>query len=126
MDYMNISPLTLSFVGDGVYTLEVRKRLAKFNRPVGELHSACVSFVNATAQAKAFKVIEHLLTENETAVFKKGRNAHTNGSPQNSTVGEYHIATGVEALFGYLYLSGQSDRINELFKVIFDAQSEQK
>ena len=124
MNFATVSPLTLSFVGDGVYTLEVRKHIAKVNRPVGDMHNLAVGYVNATAQAKAYKLIEPLLTETEISVFKRGRNAHTNGTPQNSTVGEYHTATGVEALFGYLYLSEQHNRISELFKVIFGQETQ--
>jgi len=123
MNFSTVSPLTLSFVGDGVYTLAVRRYLSQVNRSVGELHKLAVKYVNATAQSKAFKVIEPLLTETEMSVFKRGRNAHTTSTPQNSTVGEYHTATGVEALFGYLYLFEQHTRIDELFAVIFENEA---
>ena len=115
-----LSPTTLAFVGDGVFSLLVREKLCKFDRPSGELHSRSVKLVNATAQAKAFKVIEPMLSETETSVFKRGRNAHTNTTPKNSTNGEYHTATGLESLFGYLYLKGDKNRIDELFSVIWD------
>lgn len=120
MDIKNLSPLTLSFVGDAVYGLLVREKLAEINRPAGELHSASVKLVNATAQSNAFKLIESELTENELSVYKRGRNAHVNSVPKNSSVGEYHSATGLEALFGYLYLSGNEIRARELFKIIFE------
>ena len=80
-----LSPTTLAFVGDGVFSLLVREKLCQFDRPSGELHSRSVKLVNATAQAKAFKVIEPMLSETETSVFKRGRNAHTNTTPKNST-----------------------------------------
>lgn len=115
-----LSPTTLAFVGDGVFSLLVRERLCQCDRPSGELHSRSVKLVNATAQAKAFKIIEPKLTEDEIAVFKRGRNAHTSTTPRHSTNGEYHTATGLEALFGFLYLKGENNRINELFSVIWD------
>ncbi len=115
-----LNPATLAFMGDGVYTLLVRERLSAVSRPSGELHSLSVKLVNATAQAKSFKLIEPMLTEQETAIFKRGRNAHTNTTPKNSTNGEYHTATGLETLFGFLYLGGQVERMQELFSVIWN------
>ncbi len=115
-----LNPATLAFMGDGVYTLLVREKLSEVSRPSGELHSLSVKLVNATAQAKSFKLIEPMLTEQETAVFKRGRNAHTSTTPKNSTNGEYHTATGLETLFGFLYLGGQHERIKELFSVIWN------
>lgn len=114
-----LSPSVLAFVGDGVYGLYVRTALAQVNRPSGELHRLSVKLVNASAQAKAFTLIEPLLTEKELSVFKRGRNFHTSSTPKNATGGEYHTATGVEALFGFLYLSGKSKRADSLFEVIW-------
>lgn len=116
-----LSAGTLAFVGDAVYGLLVRQRLAETNRPIGELHRLSVTFVNANSQAEAFKIIEPLLTEKEISQYKHGRNLHTNNVPKQSTVAQYHSATGLEALFGYLHLSGQFDRINELFELIWQA-----
>ena len=118
-----LSAGTLAFVGDAVYGLLVRERLAEINRPIGELHRLSVTFVNANSQAEAFKVIEQLLTEKELSQYKHGRNLHTNNVPKQSTVAKYHSATGLETLFGYLHLSGQFDRINELFELIWQAKS---
>lgn len=115
-----LSPSTLAFLGDAVYGLEVRKRLCTVNRPSGTLHSMSVRLVNATAQAQAFKLIEGLLNEEEMQAFKKGRNMHLSSIPKNSTVGEYHTATGLETLFGFLFLKQSSDRIEELFSVIWE------
>lgn len=117
-----LSAGTLAFVGDAVYGLMVRRRLAEINRPIGELHRLSVTYVNANAQAEAFKIIEPILTEEEMTQFKHGRNLHTNNVPKNSTQAQYHAATGIEALFGYLHLSGKNERLNELFDVIWNNQ----
>ena len=111
IDLHTLSPLALAFVGDGVYSLMVRERLlCEANRPVNDLHRQSVRDVRAEAQAAAMgRILEHL-TEEEEAVFKRGRNAHTARSGA-----DYHRATGLEALFGYLYLDGRIDRIRELF-----------
>ena len=122
MDVNLLSPGALAFVGDAFYGLLVREMLAEINRPSGELHSASVKLVKAGAQAEAFKIIEPLLGEEELAIYKRGRNTHVNSIPKNATVGEYHSATGVEALFGYLHLSGNDERARELFKVIAEQQ----
>jgi ribonuclease-3 family protein len=113
-----LSPSTLAFVGDAYYGLLVREILAETNRPSGELHSRSVKLVKAGAQAEAYKIIEPHLTDKEITIYKRGRNAHVNSVPKNSTVGEYHSATGVETLFGFLHLSGQDDRAKELFSLI--------
>ena len=120
METNNLSPGTLAFVGDAYFGLLVRERLAEINRPSGELHSKSVKIVNASAQAKSFKLIEPILTEKELSVYKRGRNSHVNSIPKNSSVGEYHSATGLEALFGYLRLSKQEERATELFSIIWD------
>ncbi len=121
MDNPNLlSPSVLSFVGDAVYGLYVRTYLAEVNRPSGELHKLSVKLVNATAQAQAFHLIEAELSEKELSVFKRGRNFHTGNTPKNSTGGEYHLATGLETLFGFLYLSGENDRAKELFDIIWN------
>ncbi len=114
-----ISPLTLAFVGDGVYDLLVREYLVKnANRPVGMLNKLKVSLVNCKSQAKFAMHIMPSLTDRELSVYKRGRNAAPKCTPKNSSVADYHSATGLEALFGYLYLSGESDRIKELFGLI--------
>ena len=115
-----LNPSVLSFVGDGVYTLLVREKLSAVNRRSGDLHALSVEFVRASAQAKAFSVIAEDLTEHELAVFKRGRNFHTGNTPKNSTKSEYHIATGIETLFGYLHLNGDKARITELFDKIWE------
>lgn len=122
MENVNLlSPSVLAFVGDAVYGLYVRTKLAEVNRPSGELHKLSVEYVKASAQAKAFAVIESMLSEKEMSVFKRGRNFHTSSTPKSATGGEYHTATGLECLFGYLYLSGMKDRADELFGIIWNS-----
>lgn len=114
-----ISPLTLAFIGDGVYDLLVRDRLVRTaNRPVGELNKIKVSLVNCKSQAEFAKQIMPSLTEKELAVYKRGRNAAPKCTPKNGSAADYHSATGLEALFGYLHLNGDNERIKELFNLI--------
>ena len=116
-------PATLAFVGDAYFGLLVRLKLAETERPIGELHSLSVKLVNANAQALGVAEIEPLLTEEELSVFKRGRNLHTKNTPKNSTVAQYHAATGLECLFGYLKLSGNTERAEELFGIIWENQN---
>lgn len=119
------SPLTLAFIGDGVYDLLVRDYLVKIaNRPVGELNKMKVSFVCCEAQSKLMDALIPELSEQELSVFKRGRNAQTNSTPKNARLADYHKATGFEALFGYLYISGEQERINTLFSLITEKHSE--
>lgn len=111
--------LTLAFVGDSVYELLVREYLlSKGKRQVGELNKEKVAMVCCAAQTKAFDIIKELLTEEEEGVFRRGRNVQVNSVPKNSSLKDYHTATGFEALFGYLYLSGRTERIYELFSAV--------
>jgi len=114
-----LSPLSLAFVGDAVYSLWVREAEVARGGNIGALHSASVEKVNAAAQAKAAEKITEHLSEREEAIFKRGRNAQTGTGAKGATQAEYHMATGLEALFGWLYLSGQIDRARELFNIIF-------
>ena len=111
-----ISMLGLAHIGDAVYELLVRTRLcADGHKAVLDLHRSTVALVNAPAQAAAMKRLVPLLTADETAVYKRGRNAKVHSVPQRADISEYHAATGLEALFGWLYLTGQHERIGELF-----------
>ncbi len=120
-----LSPSVLCFVGDAVYGLYVREHLATVNRPSGELHRLSVKLVNASAQAKAFEIIEQMLTEDEISVFKRGRNFHTSTTPKSATNREYHIATGLECLFGFLHLAEKKERASELFEKIWESMGVQ-
>ena len=116
-----VSVLGLAYIGDGVYELLVRTwLLSHAHTAVLDLHRLTVSLVNASAQAEGFTVLSDLLTDEEKAVFKRGRNAKVNQIPHHATSGEYHTATGLEALFGWLYLTGKQDRIQELFSCIMN------
>ena len=111
-----IGMLSLAHVGDAVYELLVRGRLCADNRTaVTQLHRLTVSQVNAAAQAKAAEKILPLLTEEERGVYKRGRNTKVNSVPHHAEIAQYHAATGLEALFGWLYLLGRRDRLEELF-----------
>ncbi len=115
------SPLTLAFIGDTVFDLLVREKLiTECNRPVKELHKIAATKVCASSQSEGIKKLLPLLTEEETDVFKRGRNAHPGSLPKNQSPADYHYATGLEALFGWLYLSGKEERIKELFGIIFE------
>lgn len=120
-DINRISMLGLAHIGDSVYELLVRTMLcATGHQAVNDLHKQTVSYVNAAAQAKAAGKILPELTEEEQAVYKRGRNCKVNSVPHNATLGQYHAATGIEALFGWLYLKGETGRIDALFARIME------
>lgn len=114
-----LSPLTLAFIGDGVFELFVRERLVcQANCPVNSLHKKTVAQVCCGAQAKAAEKIIPLFTQEEQEVYKRGRNAHTSHTPKNAEPADYHAATAFEALFGYLYLKGNISRLREFFSIL--------
>lgn len=118
-DVNKISMLGLAHVGDAVYELLYRSKLCTDGHTaVAEMHRMTVAFVRAEAQAEAAAKLLPVLTQDETSVFKRGRNAKVNSVPHNADIGQYHAATGLEALFGWLYLLGRTERINELFNII--------
>jgi ribonuclease-3 family protein len=117
-----LSPLTLAFTGDAVFSLYIREMLVcEANRPVGQLHKLSVNWVKAEAQSKGMHAILPILTEKESEVFKRGRNAHTSHTPKNQSGCDYHYATGFEALVGYLYLKDETERLNELLDEVIKA-----
>ena len=120
-DANNYSPLSLAFLGDSVYDTLVRDHLLrKANMPVAKLHSAKVRLVCAEFQSDAYGLLEENLTEHELAVLKRGRNATGNTVPKHADAAQYRRATAVECLFGYLFLTGQDQRIIELFELIIN------
>ena len=111
--------LGLAHIGDAVYELLTRTMLCRTGHTsVTELHRLTVSMVNAPAQAKAAEMLLPVLSPDELAVYKRGRNTKVNSVPQKADIAEYHAATGLEALFGWLYLQDRTERINELFSMI--------
>lgn len=118
-----LSGLTLAFFGDSVYEVLVREKIVtNGNMPVNKLHNAAVEMVKAGFQAAAYEFILPHLTEEEQLIAKRGRNATGNKVPRSSNPKDYRRATGLEALFGYLYLIGDDERISTLFKMICDAR----
>ncbi len=120
-DVNKISILGLAHVGDGVYELLVRSMLCESGHTaLMDLHRSTVKQVKAAAQAEAAAKLTGVLNDEERAIFKRGRNAHVHSVPKNADIGQYHAATGLEALFGWLYLQGRLERINRLFAVIME------
>lgn len=118
-ELLNLSSLALAHVGDGVYDLMVRAYLCKCGKATaGGLHRETVCRVSAPAQALAMDIIEPMLSEEELAVFRRARNTKVHFIPKHASRAQYQRATGFEALFGSLYLSGRHGRISELFDAI--------
>ena len=116
-DVRGYSPLTLAFIGDSIYELYVRTHIVKnTDAPANQLHKRCVQYVKAEGQCEAFDRIEHLLTDEEMTAFKRGRNTKINTKAKTANLAEYKKATGFEALLGYLYVTKQTDRLEELMK----------
>ena len=117
----SMSVLGLAHIGDGVYELLCRSYLcARGKHTVGNLHKDTVQLVKAPTQAKLVdKLLPHL-TEEELSYYRRGKNAHVHAVPKGATPAEYSKATGLEALFGALYLSGQTERINQLFCLMME------
>ena len=112
---INVNPIVLAFVGDAVYSLFVREKLIfEKDSKSGELNKLATNSVNACAQAEFVKEILPLLTEEELGIFKRARNAKKGTKAKHATVAEYNASTGFEALLGYLYLTGDNDRLNFL------------
>ncbi len=116
-----ISSLGLAHIGDGVYELMCRARLcSRGGQTVKRLHKEAVELVKAPAQARLAEKILPCLTEEELGYYRRGKNAHSHAAPKSATPQEYARATGLEALFGALYLAGQTQRLNELFAIMME------
>ncbi|MDU4681347.1 MAG: ribonuclease III domain-containing protein [Cutibacterium avidum] len=111
-----LSPLALAYIGDACYEILVRSKILDLRKNPNKLHRESIKFVRAKGQRDLFEKIEDSLTEDEMRIFKRGRNAKSHTVPKNADPIDYRIATGVEALFGYLYLLKRYDRIRELFR----------
>ena len=117
-----ISNLGLAHIGDGVFELLTRSWLCGHERlTVGRMHQDTVALVKATAQTRFADKMLPLLSEDEKALYRRGKNSHVHAVPKSCTPAEYAKATGVEALFGALYLLGETDRINEIFVTVMEA-----
>ena len=115
-----IPPLALAYLGDAVYELAVRCYLLKQPQlKVNNLHCAAISLVCADRQSTLLAQIEPLLSEEELAIYKRGRNAKAGHQPSSTSIGAYRRATGLEALIGYLYLNQQQERLEQIFEILF-------
>ena len=114
------SPLVLAYMGDAALEVLVRQRLILEGQTAsGKMNKLALSFVKATEQSKAVDLILPHLTEEEQDVYKRGRNAHGISAPKSAATGEYRRATGFEALFGWLYMTEQKERMRVLFEIAF-------
>lgn len=117
-DLRTYSPLTLAYIGDGIYELIIRTILVKKgNCPVNQLHKRVSSLVKASAQSAMVEKLEPMLTEEERSVYKRGRNAHSPTMAKHATMSDYRRATGFEAMMGYLYLKEDYTRMVELVRM---------
>lgn len=117
-DIRTYSPLTLAYIGDAIYDLLIRTMLvSKGNSQVNKLHRRASAFVKAAAQKQIMEMIEPVLTEEEHGYYKRGRNAKSFTTAKNASIVEYRVATGFEALMGFLYLTNQTERMLELVKL---------
>ena len=122
VDIRTVNPLTLAYIGDGIYELVVRSvMVARTNTRAGLLHRQTSQYVKAEAQSKMMDVLLLVLTEEEESVYRRGRNAKSPTMAKNASVSDYRRATGFEALMGYLYLTDRMERIVELTKLALDA-----
>lgn len=118
-ELLKMSNLGLAYLGDAVYEVMVRSWLCLHGKLTpGKLHKAALEYVAAPKQAAKMDLLLPILTEEEVTIYKRGRNASPHSHPKGATRREYQIATGLEALFGWLYLQGQTDRLNELFELM--------
>lgn len=116
------SPLVLAYIGDAVYEVYVRSRTVSehFGMPPHKLHVQSIKYVKAHAQSNAVSEIEGMLTDAEMSIYKRGRNSKSATVPKNADVSDYRRSTGLEALFGYLYLNKENDRLDFLMKTAYE------
>ncbi len=125
VDIHTYSPLTLAYIGDSIYDLIIKNLIVNHgNKQVNKLHQETSALVNAQTQSKMMRVLQELLTEEEHAVYKRGRNAKSVSPAKNQTVTDYRRATGFEALCGYLYLKKDWKRLLDLVKIGLDSIKE--
>ena len=118
-----LSPLVLAYIGDSIFDLVVKTMIVtKGNTQVNKINRVASSIVKAESQSKMIGYLEDKLTEEEESVYKRGRNAKSYTSAKNASISDYRRATGFEALFGFLYLKGETDRIETLFNKIVESR----
>ena len=124
-DPTTLGPLVLAYIGDTVFDLYVRTHLVLSTGLTAHgLHLAAAKRVCASAQAESFRRIEHMLTEDELAVYRRGRNGHMGTVPKNASIGDYRSATGLEAVIGWLYLKGYDGRLNDIMRMIIEGEED--
>ena len=120
-----LSPLTLAYIGDGVHTLLTRASYLDQKLKVNDLHRLCTDEINAHAQCRALARIQVFLTEEEKEMVRRGRNAHPHhNAPHSASVQEYSAATALETLYGYLFITGQGERLEKLFSLGRESRTE--
>ncbi len=118
VDIRSVPPLTLAYIGDTVMDLMIRTYFAtSTHEVVSKLNNRAVGLVRASAQARLLGVMDPFLTDEEKDIVRRGRNAKSSTMPKNADVNDYRLATGLEALLGYLFVMGRTGRISELFAV---------
>ena len=127
MDVSGFSPLVLAYLGDCVYDLVIKTMvISKGNRQVHKLHEESSRYVQASAQSRMMRAMQQHLTEEEHAVYRRGRNAKSVSPAKNQSITDYRRATGFEALIGYLYLKKEYQRVLELIKIGLDSLEEKQ
>lgn len=123
-----LNPLALAFVGDAVYEVFIRTYLVNKFKDLSphKLHLKAIAYVKAHSQSEFIKKMESKLNEEEHVIFKRGRNAKSGTVPKNADVQEYRMATGLEALVGFLYITDQKERLNELLNMIIEFSLEKR
>ena len=122
-----LNPLVLAYIGDAVYEVHIRQSLVlTCPGKAHELHKKSIRFASAVGQSQAVEEVLPLLTEEETAIYRRGRNSKSATMPKHAGVMEYRRATGLESVFGYLYLTGQTERLRELIRVALAAEEHQE
>ena len=120
------SPLVLAYIGDAVYEVFTREKVLELHpdMPAHKLHKVNVHYVRAKSQSNAMSQIEPILSEDELAIYKRGRNAKAGTVPKNADLVDYRRATGFEALVGYLHLKGRQDRLGEIMEMAFRCEED--
>jgi len=120
------SSLSLAYIGDAVFEMCVRSKIiAQGNEPVNKLHKKSRAYVNAQSQSKMYYKLLEFLSDEELSIIKRGRNAKSFTKAKNASISDYRHATGVEALFGFLFMAGRTERITELFEICVDNKMEE-